>query len=208
MRSKNPELMEEMKQFAEDYAMSHNGELPRIKEVAEAFCVNKSTVSRYMNRMNELGMIRYDRGLTGTMRKEQIQPAARVIDVLGSIPCGTPEEREASVEASIAVPDMLLNGRKGDFYFLRADGDSMKDAGIDTDDLVLIHVQEEARENDIVVALVDGVTSSLKRLKYDQETGEYYLWAENQAWPEEERIIRFQDLKIQGVAITAIKNLT
>ena len=84
----------------------------------------------------------------------------------------------------------------------------MKDAGIDTGDLVLIHVQEEARENDIVVALVDGETNTLKRLKYDQETGEYYLWAENQTWFEEERIIRFQDLKIQGVAITAIKNLT
>ena len=73
---------------------------------------------------------------------------------------------------------------------------------------MLIHQQEEANPEDIVVALVDGVTSTLKRLKREEKTGECYLWAENETWPEEERIIHFQDLKIQGIAITAIKNLT
>ena len=208
MRSKSSELMARMKQFAEKYAMEHNGEMPSTREVGEAFGINKSTVSRYMTEMNELGMIRYDRGLTGTTRREQIQPTLRAFDVLGSIPCGTPEEREASVEATVGIPDFMLNGLSGEFYLLRASRDSMTDAGIDDGDLVLIHQQEEANPEDIVVALVDGVTSTLKRLKRDKETGECYLWAENETWPEEERIIHFQDLKIQGIAITAIKNLT
>lgn len=207
MRSKSRELMARMRMFAEKYAMEHNGEMPSTREIGEALSVNKSTVSRYMTEMNELGMIRYDRGLTGTMRKEQIQPATRVFDVLGSIPCGTPETREASVEASIAIPDMMLNGYKGDFYLLRASGDSMKDAGIDEDDLVLIHQQEDAREGDIVVALVDDGENTLKRLKRDQN-GKPYLWAENRDWDQDQRIIRFHRLKIQGIAITAIKNLT
>ncbi len=207
MRSKSTELMVRMKQFAEKYAMEHNGEMPSTREIGEEFSINKSTVSRYMTEMNELGMIRYERGLTGTMRKEQIQPASRVFDVLGTVPCGTPEEREASVEASIAIPDIMLNGFKGDFYLLRASRDSMKDAGIDEGDLVLIHQQENAQEEDIVVALVDDGENTLKRLKRD-ENGKLYLWAENNDWETEERIIRFQSLKIQGIAITAIKNLT
>ena len=207
MRSKSTELMEKMRRFAEEYAMHHNGAFPSTSEIGSEFSINKSTVSRYMTEMNELGMIRYDRGLTGTTREKEIQTASLCLDVLGSIPCGTPEEREASVEATIAIPDIMLNGLKGDFYLLRASKDSMKDAGIDDGDLVLIHQQEEANEGDIVVALVDDGESTLKRLKRD-ENGICYLWAENNEWEEEKRIIRFENLKIQGVAISAIKNLT
>lgn len=205
MRSKDTGLMEQIKKFVQDYAMYHNGELPSTREVGEELSISKSTAVRYIREMAERQMLQYDRGLTGTTRGKPMETASRMFDILGSIPCGTAEEREALVEGSIALPDMLLNGQKGSFYLLRADGYSMKDAGIGDGDLVLIHQQEEAREGDIVAALVDGWKSTLKRLKRDEKG--MYLWAENREWPEEERIMRFERLEIQGVAITAIKNL-
>ena len=206
MSYENPKRMEQIRKFVEDYAMTHNGDLPTVREIGEAVAIDKSAVSRYMNRMNELGMIRYDRGLKGIMRKQEIKASSRVLDLLGSIPCGTPEEREALVEDSIAVPDYMLKGYKGDFFVLRATGDSMVDAGIAEGDLVVIHQQEEARDGDLVAALVDGCESTLKRYRIDPK-GRPYLWAENNNWDEEKRVIRFESLKIQGIAITAVKDL-
>ena len=206
MRSKDPKLMDQMKKYVEEYAMTHNGDLPTIQEIGEAVAIDKSAVSRYMKEMNELGMIRYDRGLKGIMRKQGIEASSRILDLLGSIPCGTPEEREASVEASIAVPDYMLKGYKGDFFVLRATGDSMVDAGIAEGDLVVIHQQEEARDGDLVAALVDECESTLKRYRIDPK-GRPYLWAENRTWEDERRMIQCNSLKIYGIAITAVKNL-
>ena len=206
MRSRNPKKMEQMMNYAEEYAMTHNGDLPTIREIGEAFSIDESTVSRYMKEMNELGMIRYDRGLKGIKQKQEIKRSSRVLDLLGSIPCGTPEEREASVEERTTVPDFMLRGLKGDFYLLRATGDSMVDAGIAEGDLVVIHQQEEARDGDLVAALVDGCESTLKRYRIDPK-GRPYLWAENRTWEDERRMIQCNSLKIYGIAITAVKNL-
>ena len=55
------------------------------------------------------------------------------------------------VEEYVSLPESLFGN--GEFYLLRAKGDSMVDAGIEEDDLLVIQVQHEAAEGDIVVAL-------------------------------------------------------
>ncbi len=51
---------------------------------------------------------------------------------------------------------------KGDYFILRANGDSMIEAGIEDGDLVVIRKQEEANEGQIVVALLEDGTTTLK----------------------------------------------
>ena len=58
--------------------------------------------------------------------------------------------------------------RQGDFFILRASGQSMIEAGIDDGDLVVVKKQVEANEGDIVVALVDN-QNTLKRYFRDDE---------------------------------------
>ena len=87
---------------------------------------------------------------------------------------------------------------------LRADGDSMVDAGIDSGDLVVIRRQLDASPGQIVAALVDG-GSTLKRLDYDSEAERFVLLPENKerGYPP----IMGSNISIQGVAIRIIKNI-
>ena len=90
---------------------------------------------------------------------------------------------------------------KGEFYVLRAKGDSMIDAGIDDRDLVVVRQQNTADYNQIVVALIED-EATLKR--YRPEADRVILHAEN---PEFEDII-VDSCAIQGVAVKVIKDLT
>ena len=67
---------------------------------------------------------------------------------------------------------------KGDFFILRASGQSMIEAGIDDGDLVVVKKQVEANDGDIVVALVDN-QNTLKRYFRDDENKKIILHPEN-----------------------------
>ena len=64
------------------------------------------------------------------------------IPVLGSISCGVPKFAEENIEEYVRLPVSLFG--RGDFYLLRANGDSMIEAGINYGDLVLIRHQNYA----------------------------------------------------------------
>ena len=66
-----------------------------------------------------------------------------------------------TIEEYVNLPTNLFG--KGDFYILRAKGDSMEDAGISEGDLVVILKQPTAEVGDIVVALDDQNQNTLKR---------------------------------------------
>jgi repressor LexA len=96
---------------------------------------------------------------------------------------------------------------KGDFYILRAKGDSMVDAGIDEDDLLVIERNCPASQGDIVVALDDENQNTLKRYAgYDEDEECYLLAYENEeAYPNE--VIKVKSFQVQGVARHVIKAL-
>ena len=77
----------------------------------------------------------------------------------------------------------------------------MTGAGIDDGDLVLIRKTEEAQNGDIVVAFVEGEGNTLKRYRKYGHT--VFLHPENPKY----RDIPLKDCKIQGVAVSVIKNL-
>lgn len=88
-----------------------------------------------------------------------------VIDIplYGKIAAGTPIEAIAHEGQTIALPANMIG--RGDHYALVIDGDSMIDAGINDQDIVLIQRTDVARDGDIVVALVDDQEATLKRLR-------------------------------------------
>ena len=61
----------------------------------------------------------------------------------------------------VSLPVSLFG--KGEFYILKASGDSMEDAGIEDGDMVVIRKQPEAHVGDIVVALDETGSNTLKK---------------------------------------------
>lgn len=88
------------------------------------------------------------------------------IPMCGRIAAGLPIEALNNPRAELAVPAALL-GRGGDHYALEVAGDSMIDEGILDGDTVLIRHAQTADQGQIVVALVDNETATLKRFKRD-----------------------------------------
>lgn len=84
---------------------------------------------------------------------------AIAVPLVGKIAAGLPIEAIEDHER-LAVPQALLGA--GEHYALQVSGDSMIEAGIFDGDFALIRKAEEAREGDIVVALIDNADATLK----------------------------------------------
>ena len=122
----------------------------------------------------------------------------------GSITVGTPLEAEGTIDEYSQMPAAFVDGQKGHFFTLKVKGDSMVDAGIDDEDLVICRQSEEARADDIVAAFIPGEGSTLKRYCRDDEGS--FLWAENSNWDAQERDFG-RNFKILGIAIKVLKNI-
>jgi repressor LexA len=88
-----------------------------------------------------------------------------VVPLHGRIAAGLPVEALES-DRSLSVPAALLG--PGDHYALEVSGDSMIDAGIFDGDYALIRRCEDARDGDIVVALIDDAEATLKYLRREK----------------------------------------
>ena len=193
--------MYEIREFAESF-YAEKQRPPSTAEIADAFHINKSTVYRYLVEMDQIGMLSYQDGeiSTGNIQKQDYDQVG--IPIAGVIPCGPPSEQQEVIEKYIALPRVLLGS--GEFFILRASGDSMVDAGIDSGDLVVVRRQYEAQPGKIVAALVDN-ESTLKRLDYDADGERLVLYPENaeKNYP----VIRSDKFSIQGVAVQVLKAL-
>lgn len=103
-----------------------------------------------------------------------------------------------SIEEYIKLPVALFG--RGNFFVLRASGESMINAGIDDGDLVVVRQQNTADYNQIVVALVDD-EATLKR--FCPADDHIVLHAENPTFDD----IIVDHCIIQGVAVKVIKDL-
>jgi repressor LexA len=84
------------------------------------------------------------------------------LPVMGFIACGEPIEPYNDPNATLAVNSTLV--KAGDkSYVLQAKGDSMVDDGILNGDYVVLKEQSEAKNGDIVVAVLKNGFATLKR---------------------------------------------
>ena len=204
MRSKNPELMKEICTYVSDYYRQRRSS-PSVNDIAKAVGIAKTTAYRYLVDMNVRGMICYDGHTIETRQIDKCVSGYFSAPIVGSIHCGDPETEEEHVEEYVTLPESIFG--KGEFYILRASGDSMVDAGIEDKDLVVIKKQSTASVGDIVVALDEDNQNTLKTFDgIDDESGYAILKYENRR-KYRNKVIRVRELVVQGVAKHVIKAL-
>ena len=141
MRSKSKELMDSIYKYVNQFCIAHS-RTPSTAEISQALHVSKGTIHNYLKEMDVRGMLFYQNGELRTSVTSQVNTDQVGIPIAGAIPCGTPEEEVENIEEYISMPRAVVGN--GDFFILRASGDSMVDAGIDSGDLVVVRRQLEA----------------------------------------------------------------
>ena len=186
-----------IRQCITDY-IDEYGYSPSLTEIAEETGIAQTSVYRYLNAMVERGEL--DMPARRCINPTNIKSQAVTVPILGSIACGIPKYAEENIEEYVKLPVSLFG--KGDFYILRAYGDSMIEAGIEDGDLVLIRQQNVADEGQIVVALIDD-EATLKRFYYEPKTKRIRLHPENSSMED----IFVDHCEIQGIAVKVLKDL-
>ena len=205
MRSKNLELMEKIRKYIGDY-YRNNHSTPTTREIASAVGISPASGYNYLVEMNKRGMLSYENGeITNLPKISKTQTGYFSAPLVGSIRCGDPESEEAEVEMYVSLPEALFG--KGDYYLLRAAGDSMEDSDIFEGDLVLIRKQAECEVGDIVVALDENNENTLKVYGgVDKSSKKTILkYANEKKYPGKHILV--SKLVVQGVAKHIIKEL-
>ena len=190
--------------FIEKHQLEY-GKSPTLREMREHFKVSSdNSVLKHVKALEEKVFLEKDDTprvikLLESVRALRDAAAETVsLPILGAIPAGGPVLTEEYIEGWMSVGKEMAKKADGCFL-LRVRGNSMIDAGIFEGDLVVVDGKKEARDGNIVVALVDS-ENTLKRLM--KKDGKAYLKAENSAYKD---IHPANELTTQGVVMTLIR---
>jgi repressor LexA len=126
------------------------------------------------------------------------------LPIYGAIPAGIPDQREQQALETLALHPATFGLRRRaspSLWGLRVTGDSMIGAHISEGDIGVFE-RREPSPGDIVAALVDGVSTTLKRLV--RVGGRLVLRAENPRYPD---IVPAESLEVQGVLVGLIRRV-
>lgn len=145
--------------------IARNGYSPSLEEIGEALGLSSvATVHRHVARLTEKGLLRKDANRSRSVEVVEAEPPAAVsLPLLGTVAAGAPLEVFEDSE-TIAVPRELVGRRRGTFV-LRVRGDSMIDEQIRDGDYVVVESRPEAKDGEVVVALLRGREATLKRFR-------------------------------------------
>lgn len=122
---------------------------------------------------------------------------------LNKVPAGFPSPADDHMDKLLSLDDYCIQNPSATF-FLRVSGDSMIDAGIFPDDLLIVDRSIEARHGKIVIASLNGELT-VKRLY--RKNGKILLQAENKKYQPIE-IPELSELNIWGVVTNVIHKTT
>ena len=125
--------------------------------------------------LEELGVIGKQAGKGRALTLTEA-PQENQVPIVGNVAAGSPILAQECIEDYLTFD---TGGRDGEYFALRVRGESMINAGILPDDLVVVHQQPAANNGEIVVALL-GDEATVKRLK--RQGREVWLLPENPAY--------------------------
>jgi len=173
-----------------------HGYSPTVREIAKDLNL-KSTKAVFVHIKNLQKNGQIDK-TSGKSRAISILSCFSIVPLLGRISAGVPLNSESIIEDSF-----IMEGANTEKFFLKINGESMTDAGLQDKQMVLIDRSLKSVSGDIVVALLNGELT-IKRLK--SEKGRIYLIPENNKYKAIEVKIT-DEFTIIGKVIGYIKTL-
>lgn len=149
-----------------DFLRQHSDEFshpPTLDELCSALGLSsKGSLHKQIQALVEAGLVE---PMNNRRRGVRLVPEedASALPLLGYIAAGQPIEAIEQRD-SIQVPDLLRTRRP--CYVLQVRGDSMIEDGILDGDHIIVEQRDQARNGDIVVALIDGTDATLKRIEH------------------------------------------
>lgn len=200
------EIFEFIQEFIEEHSYS-----PSLEEIARGMGLSSlATVHKHLSNLAEKGVIRrhWNRGRGIELASGIDQPnmvhtqldAAYKLPIRGTVAAGVPLDVEEMNDERYPVPAELVRDAEETFV-LRVRGDSMIDDGIHEGDLLVVERRKTARNGQVVVALVNGHETTVKRFFSEGKT--IRLQPANDAM--EPIHVMAKDLEIQGLVVGLIR---
>lgn len=167
-----PKRKKEILHFIKEY-IEENNYAPTLSEIAQAFEVSSlATIHEHIEYLRERGFLEKNvnkaRDIIITDPNEKnlasdnfIEGSSVQIPIVGLIAAGEPIEAIEDKEALLTVPQELVKNKN--CYILKVKGDSMVESLIADGDYVVIEKRDFARDGDIIVALLEDGTATLKK---------------------------------------------
>lgn len=176
------------------------GFAPTLAEITLGLGVSsKGSMHKQVQALAEAGAIRLTPGRKrGIELAEEDENQAFTIPLLGRIAAGHPIEAIPDQE-NLNIAEFLLGPGR---FALLVQGDSMIDAGILDGDTVIIQRQDTANDGDIVVALIDDESATLKRF-HRRVGNKLELAPENKSL--RPLIFEAHQVRIQGVLVGQLR---
>ena len=142
---------------------------PTVREIGQKVRLRStSSVHAHLSTLEAEGYIRRDPSKSRTIEicSSEAYPERREmlnIPVVGQVAAGQPILAEQNIDSYFPYPADELSSSQANLFMLEVKGESMINAGIYDGDYIMVKQQNTANNSDIVVALVNGETATVKR---------------------------------------------
>jgi repressor LexA len=194
-----------------------HGYPPTLAELARALGLkNRMTVHQHVAALKKKGVVRWEPGLNRSLRivagegglapvddsesENLVELPPRGIPMAGTIAAGQPIDAINCSEYLEIDSQFAGSG----CFALKVKGDSMIDDGIHDGDFVIIKPQPSPRQGEIVVALLEDGSATLKR--FFKEKNRFRLQPANSSM-DPIYVDSLNDLQIQGVVVALFRNI-
>ena len=180
--------------------LDETGFPPTRAEIAERLGFRSANAAEdHLRALARKGVIEM---IPGASRGIRIVEQYSGIPIVGHVAAGEPILSEQHIDDYQEVPASTFQPHAD--YFLRVQGQSMMDVGIMDGDLLAVHQQPTAENQQIVVARVDGEVT-VKRLKRTSKKHEIQLLPENRDYSPIVVDLRDQEFSIEGLAVGVVR---
>ena len=180
-----------------------NGYAPSFEEIASQFNYNSlATVHEHLSNLERKGYIKrsYNESRAIEILPSEIYQRAVELPLLGYVAAGAPIEA-MTVGETMSVPDGFLR-KSGSHYVLRVRGESMIDEQIRDGDFVVVNDRQAADNGEMVIALLDGASATVKRY-YRERDGRIRLQPANETMSP--LFVHEADVRIQGIVVGVLR---
>jgi len=199
IRKELTERQKKVLEALERFVLEH-GYSPTVRQLGKILGIaNPSAVFKHLLTLERKGYLERAKGEVRLMGLPALTESQNRVPLAGLVPAGQPKEVFDVSGEAVEIPEWMVGRKRGNVFCIRVDGKSMVDAYIDDGDWVLVERTNSASSGEMVVALLDDDSVTLKRLKI--EDGNVLLVPENPEF----KPIEVKELRVLGRVIGVLR---